>query len=69
MAADLSHLLSVDEIKHKCYSSVKYNQTLAALLWQPKVAEVSLFQVAEAPTNMYNYTLPDKYRNARFLTH
>ena len=26
--------------------------------WQPMVAEVSLFQVAEAPTNMYDYTVP-----------
>ena len=25
---------------------------------QPKVAEVSLFQIAEPPTNMYDYTLP-----------
>ena len=33
-------------------------QALAADLQQPMVAEVSLFQVAEAPTNMYDYTLP-----------
>ena len=26
------------------------------------VAEVSLFQVAKAPTNMYDYTLPDYAR-------
>ena len=27
-------------------------------LGQPKVAEVSIFQVAEVPTNLYDYTLP-----------
>ena len=38
-------------------------QTLAFKHRQPKVAEVSLFQVAEVPTNRYDYTLPK--RNAR----
>ena len=27
-------------------------------LGQPKVAKVSIFQVAEVPTNLYDYTLP-----------
>ena len=33
-------------------------QTLAAKVQRSMVAEVSLFQVAEVPTNMYDYTLP-----------
>ena len=41
-------------------------QTSAAELWQPKVTEISLFQVAEAPTFSYDYTLPLE-RGSRFL--
>ena len=33
--------------------------------WQPKVAEVSLFQVAELPTNWFDYTLPKKGQRAK----
>ena len=32
-------------------------------LWQPIFAKVSLFQVAKAPTNLYDYTLPSKPRS------
>ena len=32
--------------------------SLYAELWQPMVAKVSLFQVAEVLTNLYDYTIP-----------
>ena len=35
-------------------------QASAAKVWKPMVAKVSLFQVAEVPTNMYDYTLPSR---------
>ena len=37
-------------------------QTSAAEVQQPKVPKVSLFQVTELPTNMYDYTLPSACR-------
>ena len=42
-------------------------QTLAAELWQPMVAEVSLFQVAKVPTNMYDYTLPFLSKVSKYI--
>ena len=36
-------------------------QTSAAEVWQLMFNEVSLFQVAEVPTNMYDYTLPKAF--------
>ena len=33
-------------------------KTSAIKLWQPRIAEVSLFQVAEVSTNKYNFTFP-----------
>ena len=35
----------------------------AAEVWQPKVAKVNLFHVAEAQTYIFDYTLPFFKRN------
>ena len=47
--SNIGHIISIDigTFKHRHFKH-----------WQPKVNEVSLFQVAKVPTNMYNYTLP-----------
>ena len=46
--------MNIGMFKHKPYVG---SRTSA-----PMVAEVSLFQVADAPTSMYDYTLPPKKR-------
>ena len=34
--------------------------------WHQMVADVSLFEVANAPTNMYDYTLPKRWCPAKW---
>ena len=49
---DASQSLNINQ------ANIQTSATLGAELRQPMVAEVSLFQVAEVPTNMYDYPFP-----------